>query len=218
MRFRDRSDAAHRLAERLGPYRDRNPLILAVPRGGVPLGRIIADALGGELDLVLVQKLRGPIERETAVGAVDEPGVVYLEPKARSRGAYDAWLQRESEHRLTQLRRRAILWRSARAIADPAGRTLIVVDDGAATGATMTAALRALQRQCPAHLVAALPVVPRGVMARLQREADRLICLYRPWLLRSVGQAYRRFETVDDERVRALLHGSVAVATHRNEH
>jgi len=214
-RLRDRSDAAGRLARRLGHYAGVNPLVLAVPRGGVPLGRVIADALGGELDVALVSKLGAPTDPETAIGSVDERGAVVLNPRAGWIGYSDAWLADETERRLAALRRRADAWRRERPAADPAGRSVILVDDGAATGSTLSGAIRLLRQHEPARLVVAVAVAPRGVRRRLRRLADELVCLESPWLFLSVSQVFRRFEPVDDERVRELLHASAA--THRNE-
>jgi len=208
MLIRDRRDAAERLGERLAHYGGHNPLVLAVPRGAVPMGRIIADRLGGELDVVLVSKLGAPHDPETAIAGVDEHGSLVLEPKAQRVGYTEAWLEREKAYRVEQLRRRAQRYRAHRSDAEPTGRSVIVVDDGVATGATLFAAIRSVRAHRPARLVVATAVAPRRLRRRLARAADEVVCLHAPWLLLSVNQVFRRFEPVDDEAVCRCLDGA----------
>ena len=200
-----RSDAARRLIERLRHYRGARPLVLAVPRGAVPMARQIADALDGELDVVLVSKLGSPGDPECAIGSVDENGGVVLDPRSRKLGYSDYWLQQETERRLRLLRERARLYRGGRPAADPCGRTVIVVDDGAATGSTLAGALRLLRMHGPARLIVAVAVASRGAQRRLRALADEVVCLHAPWLFFSVSQAFRHFAPVDDEQVRSAL-------------
>lgn len=145
--FRNRLDAAHRLATRLGHLAGRHPLVLAIPRGGVPMGRIIADTLGGELDVVLVRKIGAPGNPEYAIGAVSEDGSVHLEEAAR--GCREAWLAREVECQRELIAERRRRYTPVRSPIDPAGRIVVVVDDGSATGATMAAALATLRHVGP---------------------------------------------------------------------
>lgn len=205
MVIRDRRDAAERLSQRLGHYAGLDPLVWAVPRGAVPMGRLVADRLGGELDVALVSKLGAPHDPETAIGSIDEQGTIALEPKARRIGYSEAWLERETAYRLEQLRRRAARYRAVRPASDPAGRKVIVVDDGAATGSTMAGAIRLLRRYRAARVVVAVAVMPRRVGRRLRPLADERVCLHRPWLFVAVNQAFRRFPPVDDEEVLACL-------------
>ncbi len=207
MLLRDRRDAAHRLATRLQHHAGRSPLVLAIPRGAVPMGRIMADGLGGELDVVLVSKLGAPGDPECAIGSIDENGEVILDEDARRIGYTAAWLEQERARRLESLQRRARLYRGDRAPPDPSERHVIVVDDGAATGATLNGALWILRARRPASLTVAVAVSPRRVARRLERVADEVICLYRPWLFISVNQVFRRFEAVDDDTVIACLQG-----------
>jgi putative phosphoribosyl transferase len=203
--FEDRLDAGRRLAQALAAYKDRHPLVLAIPRGAVAMGAEIAHVLGGELDVVLVRKLRAPGSPEFAVGAVDESGWTYIAPHARSAGADAAYLEREKAAQLDTLRRRRAQYTPARAPADPAGRVAIVIDDGIATGASMIAALHAVRAKKPAKLVCAVPVAPPESVASLRPYCDELVCLETPEDFMAVGQFYRHFEQVEDEEVIAML-------------
>lgn len=203
--FEDRLDAARRLAQALAPYKGRNPLVLAIPRGAVAMGAEIARLLEGELDVVLVKKLQAPGSPEFAVGAVDETGWTYVAPYAAQAGAGEAYLEREKAAELELLRRRRAQYTPARAPADPAGRVAIVVDDGIATGASMIAALHAVRARKPARLLCAVPVAPAESLAQIRPHADELVCLETPEDFMAVGQFYRHFEQVGDDEVVALL-------------
>jgi predicted phosphoribosyltransferase len=212
--FESRLDAARRLAQALGAYKGRNPLVLAIPRGAVAMGAEIARLLEGELDVVLVKKLHAPGSPEFAVGAIDESGWTYIAPYAASAGADQAYLAREKDAELALLRRRRAQYTPARAPADPAGRVAIVVDDGIATGASMIAALHAVRAKQPARLVCAVPVAPPDSLEQIRPYADELVCLETPEGFMAVGQFYRHFEQVEDDEVVALLarHGKRTAA------
>ena len=212
MIFRDREEAARKLAKRLSHYRGRNPLILAVPRGAVPMGPILADALGGSLDVVLVQKLGGPGNPELAVGSVTEDGDVTVSPFAREIGVTQEYIDREAAERLEELRARRRRYTPVREPADPAGRVVIVVDDGVATGATLSAALRGLRKRKPAELVAAVAVAPSETLERFRAEADRVVCLSTPQPFFAVGQFFLSFPQVSDDEVVEILQGAAAKA------
>jgi predicted phosphoribosyltransferase len=203
--FNDRTDAAQRLAKALARYRGKNPLVLAIPRGAVAMGRVIADALGGELDVVLVRKLRAPGSPEFAVGAIDETGWAYIAAHAASAGADAKYLEREKREQLATLQRRRREYTPARPPIDPAGRVVIVVDDGLATGATMIAALHAVRTRGPRELICAVPVAPPESLESVRPYADEVVCLDTPFGFFAVGQFYREFNQVEDDEVIRLL-------------
>jgi len=203
--FDSRLDAARQLARALSAYRGRNPLVLAIPRGAVPMAAEIARALDGEFDVILVRKLRAPGAPELAVGAVDETGWTYIARHAAEVGADAEWLEREKAEQLALLRRRRERYTPARPPADPAGRVVIVVDDGIATGSSMIAALHAVRAKKPARLVCAVPVAAPESLERVRPHADEVVCLATPEDFMAVGQFYRDFSQVEDEDVIALL-------------
>ncbi len=203
--FADRNDAAARLAEALGAYRGHNPLVLAIPRGAVPIGAVVARNLGGELDLVLVRKLHAPGAPEFAVGAVDETGWVYLAPHAEAVGATASYLAQQKQEQMEELARRRALYTPGRGRIDPAGRVAIVVDDGLATGATMVAALHAVRQHRPARLVCAVPVASPEAVRLVGGYADEVVCLDAPRRFAAVGQFYASFPQLEDDEVIALL-------------
>ncbi|HKB53169.1 MAG TPA: phosphoribosyltransferase family protein [Ramlibacter sp.] len=205
MRFADRIDAAERLAQALHGYRGRNPLILAIPRGALPMGRVLADRLQGELDIVLVRKLRSPFSAEYAIGAIDETGWAYIAPHAHSAGASEPYIEQEKQAQLAVLRERRGRYTPGREAIDPAGRLAIVVDDGLATGSTMLAALHAVRARRPERLVCAVPVASESALELVRPHADELVCLYAPPDFYAVGQFYRAFAQVDDEEAIAVL-------------
>ena len=205
MRFRDRVDAAGKLAAALHACRGKNPLVLAIPRGAVPMGRVLAAELGGELDIVLVRKLRAPDSPELAVGAIDESGWTYVADYARSVGADEAYLRGEKNRQLETLRRRRAQYTPQRAPHDAAGRIAIVVDDGLATGATMIAALHAVRAKQPARLICAVPVAAPESLEKVRPYADEVVCLATPREFHAVSQFYDAFPQVEDEEVIRLL-------------
>ena len=203
--FDDRKDAARQLAKRLAAYKGRKALVLAIPRGAVPMGRTLADALEAQLDVVLVRKLGAPGNPELAVGAIDETGWAYVADYAPEVGADAAYLEREKQKQLATLRKRRAQYTPHRHPVDPAGRTAIVVDDGLATGATMIAALHAVRAKRPERLICAVPVASPDSLEKVKPHADEVVCLQAPWGFHAVGQFYRSFPQVEDEEVLALL-------------
>ncbi len=206
--FFDREDAARRLAERLMAYWGQNPLVLAIPRGAVRMGRIIAERLKGEFDVVLVRKLRAPQQPELAIGSVNESGWTYLADYAQAYGADTAYIETEKRRQLQTIARRRAQYTPIRAPRDPAGRIVIVIDDGLATGATMISALHGLRADKPARLICAVPAAPPDTVAKVAALADEVVCLQTPEFFQAVGQFYRHFDQVEDEEVIELLKGA----------
>ena len=208
MRFRDREHAAHLLAQKLLEYRGKHPLVLAIPRGAVPMGKIIAETLEGELDVVLVHKLGAPDQPELAIGAVDEFGHLYLADYVHELGVSEAYIAAEKAAQLETLRKRCALYTPIRPPIDPAGRICIVVDNGIATGASMIAALRAVRAQQPTKLIAAAAVAPPHTLERIAAEADETVCVEIPDFFYAVGQFFEDFSQVSDADVVAILRHS----------
>ena len=214
MIFANRNAAAGQLADALSEYRGKNPLVLAIPRGAVPMAKIIAEKLGGEMDVVLVRKLRAPGSPEYAIGSVDESGWTYISPQAASVGADEEYLKRETAAQIETRRRRRAQYTPVRPPIDPAGRVVIVIDDGLATGSTMIAALHALRAKNPAELVCAVPVAPPDTLEKIRGKADRIVCLSSPASFFAVGQFYMDFQQVEDEEVVEILASSGHPAEH----
>lgn len=206
MRFTNREQAATLLARRLAAYRGQRPLVLGVPRGAVPMAAVIAEALGGDLDVVLVRKLRAPDQPEFAIGAIDESGRIV-------QGSYYAmasepYIREEVRTQQEILRARRTLYTQTRPALDPAGRIVIVVDDGIATGASMLSAIGLVRSRKPSRIVVAVGVAPPDSLARLEEVADEVVCLHAPRDFYAVGQFYDDFSEVTDEMVvAALAHG-----------
>jgi putative phosphoribosyl transferase len=203
--FTDRLAAAEQLADALAHYRGSKPLVLAIPRGAVPIGLVLARRLEGELDLVLVRKLHAPHAPEFAVGAVDESGWTYVAPHAAAVGATGAYLQEQKEEQMQELARRRELYTPGRPAAEVKDRTVIVVDDGLATGATMLAALHAVRQRGAQRLVCAVPVASPEAVRLVGEHADEVVCLHAPRRFAAVGQFYGAFPQLADEEVIALL-------------
>jgi predicted phosphoribosyltransferase len=203
--FRNREEAGFRLAARLKGRAFRDPLVLAIPHGGVVTGAVLASELNAELDVALCRKLRAPGWPEFAIGAVTEDGGALLTEDAAALGVPEWYLVQERNHQLAEINRRARLFRRVRPPAAVAGRSVIVTDDGIATGSTMTAALKLLRAQGAHELVVAVPVAAADSLAGVRRWCDDAVCLLCPDGFRAVGQFYEDFPQIEDAQVVALL-------------
>lgn len=204
--FRDRADAARQLARRLKGRELRDPLVLAIPRGGVVTGAVLARELGADLDVVLSRKLRAPGQPELAIGAISEAGDVYLTEHGKEWGAELAeYLKEERRHQLAEIGRRKKLFRGVRPQAPLAGRSVLVTDDGIATGATMIAALQVVKAQHPHEVIVAVPVASPDRLAEVGRWCDDVVCLLAPQAFWAIGQFYEDFTQVEDEQAIELL-------------
>ena len=208
MRFRDRAEAGQLLARELMPLRDSAELIvLALPRGGVPVGFEIARALHAPLEVFVVRKLGLPGQEELAMGAVASGGVRVLNPEvvsALGRFATDA-IERVTQQEQEEVRRREAQYRGPRPYPELKGRTVILVDDGLATGASMRAAARAVRTREPARLIIAVPVAPESSWREMRAEADDVVCAFTPGSFFGISQFYDDFRQTTDDEVRELL-------------
>jgi predicted phosphoribosyltransferase len=205
--FRDRIEAGDVLAERLGHYAGRpDVLVLALPRGGVPVAARVAEALGAPLDVFVVRKLGVPGREELAMGAIASGGVRVVNEQVVGRlGLGEAVLDRVAEAEGRELARRERSYREGWGPPDLTGRVVVLVDDGLATGSTMRAAVAAVRRLEPARVVVAVPTAPASTCQRLREEADEVICASTPRPFRAVGYSYRSFPQTSDEEVTDLL-------------
>ncbi len=202
--FQDRKEAGRRLAEKLSPYRcKKETLILAIPRGGVEVGYSVAQELSLPLDVIIIKKLGYPGNEELALGAVGTEGV-YLDNDAQEPIPSD-YVQREIKQKQQQARERYALLRGKKAPLQLQGKTVIVVDDGIATGATMLMALQILKKQKVKRIIVAVPVAPPATVYKLREIADEVICLEEPDFFMAIGEFYRNFQQVEDEQAKKLL-------------
>jgi predicted phosphoribosyltransferase len=203
MRFANRDQAAAMLAEALAGYRGQHPLVLGLPRGGVPMARVIADALDGDVDVALVRKLRMPGQPELAIGAVDEAGAI-VKGRYFEHAPAD-YVEEEVRRQREIIRQRRALYTRARAPIDAAGRVVILVDDGVATGSSMASAMRAVRARGPARVVIAAAVAPPRSLETMRAESDEVVCLYSTEDFHAVGQFFDDFSEVSDEQVITAL-------------
>lgn len=207
-RFADRTEAGRRLAEPLRRFKDEHPVVLALPRGGVPVAYEVAKALHAPLDLVLVRKIGAPFQPELAIGAVvdgERPELVINRDVVDEYRIPESYLESERRRQLEEIERRRQLYLAGRPRAPVRDRTAIVIDDGIATGATMEAALHATRRAGPKRLVLAVPVAPPDTLERLRPEVDEVVCLMVPAFLGAIGSFYRDFRQLGDDEVIELL-------------
>lgn len=208
MLFQNRDDAGRQLARALLKYKNRHPVILALPRGGVPVAAEVAERLETPLDLVLVRKIGVPLQPELAMGAVvdgEQPLIVRNQDVIDLAGVSAATFEAVCKDELAEIDRRRERYLGGRDRSDIKGRTAIVVDDGIATGATTLAAIRALRKREPEELILAVPVAPLDTLQRLHAEVDAIVCLETPRDFGAIGYYYRDFRQVGDDEVIAIL-------------
>jgi putative phosphoribosyl transferase len=208
MPFKNRSEAGQKLARALSNYKDQHPVILALPRGGVPVAAEVAAALDAPLDLILVRKIGVPFQPELAMGAVVDGGapiIVRNEDVIRSAGIDEMQFQAVCDGELAEIERRRQRYLGSREHVNVTGRTAIVIDDGIATGATTRAALRATRVRNPKKLVLAVPVAPSESIVAMREEADEVICLEDHEFFEAIGLYYRDFRQISDEEVIEML-------------
>ncbi|MEA3400757.1 MAG: phosphoribosyltransferase family protein [Armatimonadota bacterium] len=204
--FEDRIEAGRALAEELSELRGSNPVILGIPRGAVPMAAIVAEELDGELDVVIVRKLRAPMNPEFAIGSMSEDGHALLHEDVVERlGVSDDYLDQEKREQRQRIQERKQTYRSVKPKVSLTGRIAVVVDDGFATGATMRAALASARREDPQRLIAAAPVGAQDTVHEIAEDADEVVCLRAPTFFGAVGAFYRRFDQVSDQQVVEVL-------------
>lgn len=206
MLFKNRREAGEKLSAELESYKGLNPLILAVPRGGVTVAEPVWENVGGELDLIITRKIGAPYQPELAIGAVSGDGFIMLNNNIVSRlNVTEDYINRAAESEQDEIRRRLRIYRGNRSMPLLDNRLVVIIDDGVATGYTLLAAIRSLQEKTPAKLVLAIPVGPPDTLAMLEKEVDDLIFLEAPVHFSAVGQFYRQFDQVSDSEVIAIL-------------
>ena len=200
--FRDRLEAGERLAEVLSDYRGEQVAVIAIPRGGVEVGYVIAERFDSPLEVTVPRKIGSPMDPELAVGAVAEDGTIYVEEDVvRMLGVREDWIRVEAERELQEVRRRLELYRGGKPLPELREYVVLLVDDGIATGATIIATARFLRKLNPRRLVIAAPVAPPEVLPKLSREADDVRCVETPTPFFAIGQFYQDFSQLDDSKV-----------------
>ena len=206
MLFKDRLEAGEKLAEILSDYRGERAAVIAVPRGGVEVGYAIASKLDIPLEVTVPRKIGSPMDPELAVGAVAEDGTIYVEEEvSRMLGVGEDWIRIEAERELQEVRRRLEIYRGGKPLPSLEGYTILLVDDGIATGATIIATARFLRKLNPGKLIIAAPVAPPEVLPKLSKEADDIRCLETPTPFFAIGQFYQSFPQLSDSEVLEYL-------------
>ncbi|MDV3293904.1 MAG: hypothetical protein LYZ70_06505 [Nitrososphaerales archaeon] len=204
--FRDRRQAGEALAAALMDLKGEDVIVLAIPRGGVVVGDVVARALGAPLDVVVTKKIGAPGQPEYALGAVTQDGEALVDDEAvRMLGVDREYVEKEASRQAMEVRDRMRRFRGDMPLPTLKGRTVVIVDDGIATGSTILAAVRSVRRQAPKSVVVAAPVGPVETVARMSGEADRVVCLETPKPFFAIGEFYSEFEQVEDDEVKRIL-------------
>ncbi len=206
MIFEDRMDAGKQLAEKLADIAQKDGVVLAIPRGGVVVGAEIAKKFGLKMDIIIPRKIGSPGNPEAAIGAVAQDGTTIIDSHLIERmGISESELKNIVSSKINEIKRRMLVYVGNESPRNYKGKQLIVVDDGVATGYTMVAALRSVRNYQPGEMVLLVPVAPPDVLLMLEKEVDRVVCLYTPETFYGVGQFYRHFEQTSDEEVINIL-------------
>jgi len=206
MIFRDRLDAGEKLAELLSDYKGEQSAVIAIPRGGVEVGYVVASKLSSPLEVTVPRKIGSPADPELAVGAVAEDGTIYIDEEvSKMIGIRDDWIRIEAERELQEVKRRIEVYRGGKPLPSLKGYTILLVDDGIATGATIIATARFLRKLEPEKLVIAAPVAPPEAVPKLSREADGLRFVETPSPFFAIGQFYQDFSQLSDAQVLEYL-------------
>ena len=206
MIFRDRKDSGTRLAQELKELKGKNAIVLAIPRGGVPVAMEVAKYLGCEMDLIITRKVGAPGNPEFAIGSVTQDGELITDREfATSYGVGERYLAEESKRQTDIIKERLRRFRGDRPYPSLKDRIVVVVDDGIATGYTIRAAVQSIRRKNPAKLILAVPVAPQETIEELSKEVDQVVCLSTPEIFYAIGEFYENFEQVEDEEVVRML-------------
>ncbi len=206
MLFKDRIQAGQKLAEKLLEYKDKNVIILAIPRGGVVVAYEIAKVLNAPLDLIIPRKIGAPYQPELAIGAITQDGTIILNEDIVSYLPIpENYIKNEAERQKKEIERRLIKYRGNAIEPNLENKIVIIVDDGIATGATMLAAIASIRKKKPSKIVVAIPVAPPESLEKIKEYADEIICLQTPEPFFAIGQFYERFEQLEDEEVINIL-------------
>ena len=204
--FRDRKDSGTRLAQELKELKGKNAIVLAIPRGGVPVAMEVAKYLGCEMDLIITRKVGAPGNPEFAIGSVTQDGELITDREfATSYGVGERYLVEESKRQADIIKERLRRFRGDRPYPSLKDRIVVVVDDGIATGYTIRAAVQSIRRKNPAKLILAVPVAPQETIEELSKEVDQVVCLSTPEIFYAIGEFYENFEQVEDEEVVRML-------------
>lgn len=206
MIFQDRYDAGRRLADALDKYRDEPVIVLALPRGGVIVGYEVANALHAPLNVIISRKIGAPGDPEFAIGAISENGEMAVNDEILSMYRIpQSYVTSEARRQMDEIKRRINLYRNGRPLPDLKDKTVILVDDGMATGSTMMAAAKAVQAEKARKVVVAIPVAPPETVETFKKLVDEVVCLSSPEYFMGVGRWYVNFEQVSDEKVKEIL-------------